>query len=86
MTERETKPKEEVWLPDGFSEPGTFPYAFDGGTKLPEGKEYIIEEVEPGLYVVTNAYEGYWEFFPGRPICYIASDGKAYYPPLPQDS
>ena len=37
-------------------------------TRLPQGRELRIEQVEKGLYTVRNAYEGPVEYFKGRPI------------------
>lgn len=38
------------------------------GTTLQPGDEFQIKTVEKGLYTVTNAYGGLYEYFEGRPI------------------
>ena len=47
-----------------------------------KSKPLEIKEVAPGMYVVTNAYEGHYEYFKGRPLpkgsCYDSQVGKAY--------
>ena len=38
------------------------------GFVLEEGRNFEITEVENGVFVVDNAYEGNYEYFQGRPI------------------
>lgn len=41
---------------------------FPSQIRRPKDREPRVEEVERGLYVVRDAYDGEYEYFPGRPI------------------
>ena len=46
------------------------------GTKLPPGSHFELEAVDKGLYAVTNAYGGVFEYFEGKPIPQGSSDAN----------
>jgi hypothetical protein len=43
------------------------------GIKLPVGSTYTLGKVSEGVYIVTNAYEGRYEYFDDQPI---SDDGQ----------
>lgn len=41
---------------------------FPSQIRRPQNRVPQLDEVETGLYVIRDAYDGVYEYFPGRPI------------------
>lgn len=50
---------------------------YPSGIRRPEGQELRSEQVAEGLHVITNAYEGVYEYFEGIPITTIAPSASS---------
>lgn len=44
----------------------------------PEGTLLATEEIEPGVFLVKNAYDGVLEYFPGQPLGRV--ENGVFYP------
>jgi len=41
---------------------------YPSGMRLPSGQKFEVVRIDKGLYCVTNAYAGLYEYFEDRPI------------------
>lgn len=53
---------------ENVTEEYQFNMFYPSGFKLPKDRNYEVENLGGGAYIVTNAYEGQYEYFEGRLI------------------